>query len=87
MIIPQNTKYTSPPFQNEVITIMVELIKEKNVREIKASDTGLFPIKYDETRDVSVIELLPVVIRHVNKSGEPVENLLGHYEMERFDGK
>ena len=79
---PENAKYTSPHFQNDVIGMM---LKVKNVQEIKTTDTGLFIIKCDETRDSAGVELLSVVIRFVKKHGPPTETLLGLYELERFD--
>lgn len=83
--IPENAKYTSPHFQNDVIGMMAQLLKEKSVQEIKETDTGLFTIKCDETRDAAGVELLSVVIRFVKKHGPPAETLLGLYELERFD--
>ena len=83
--IPENAKYTSPQFQNDVIGMMAQLVREKCVQQIKTTDTGLFTIKCDETRDSTGIELLSVVVRFVRKQGSPTEILLGLYELERFD--
>ena len=47
-VIPDNAKYTSPHFQNDVIEMMAQLVKEKSVQQIKTSDTGMFTIKCDE---------------------------------------
>ena len=69
--IPDNAKYTSPQFQNEVIETMAQLVKDKSVQQIKMSDTGLFTIKWDETRDSAGIELLTVVVRFVRKHRPP----------------
>ena len=83
--VPEHTKYSSPVFQNNIIGFMADLVREKSVHQIKTTDTGLFTIKCDGTRDSAGIELLSVVIRFVKENGPPTEALLGLYELERFD--
>ncbi|KAJ8043543.1 Zinc finger MYM-type protein 1 [Holothuria leucospilota] len=83
--LPQNAKYTSPSFQNEMISILASQVHENIVQKIKSTDTGLFTIKCDETRDKCGTELLTVVIRFVNSQCIPEEKLLGMFELTKFD--
>ena len=83
--IPNNAKYTSPTFQNEMISILASMVYNNTIEEIKGSPTGLFTIKCDETRDRCGVELLTVVIRFVNSQCCPDEKLLGIVELVRFD--
>ena len=85
--ILQNAKYTSPQFQNEVISILAELVKRRIIEKVKERDNGLFAIKCDEARDSSGVELLTIVLRFVNKEGQACEKLLGLYDLEQFDAQ
>ena len=58
--IPVNAKYTSPTIQNEIITIIHNILEETIIKEI--NESKYFIIKCDETKDKSHVELLSIVI-------------------------
>jgi len=76
---PNNAKYSSPEIQNDVIEAIASVVRKSILAKLHSSDTGLFTLKCDETRDKSGVELLSVVLRFVDKDVVPQEKLLGLY--------
>ena len=59
---PKNAVYTSPPFQNEIVSIdsiIADYIQEKIINQIQQED-GLFAIFADETQDAAKMEQLSI---------------------------
>lgn len=75
-LLPRMQNTLSPQFQNELISILAELVKRKVIKKLKERDFGLFAIKCDEARDNSGVELLTIVSRFVSKDGLPCEKCL-----------
>ena len=65
---PRNATYRSKTIQNELITIMGEVIRKKIVTDIKSSG-GWFCLSADEVQDVSYKEQLPITIRFADIKG------------------
>lgn len=72
--VPQNAKYTSPQIQNEMISIFNQIILEKNNFELQSCN--YFALIVDETKDISKIEQLSVVVRYYIK-GSIHERFMG----------
>ncbi|CAK9291904.1 unnamed protein product [Gordionus sp. m RMFG-2023] len=51
--IPQNAQYTSPQIQNEVISIMADMVLEHISDKYNKSEMPFFCLKADETKDAS----------------------------------
>lgn len=51
-IIPDNCTYLSPDIQNELISIIAELVMEAIVSEINSADVDFFTILVDGTKDM-----------------------------------
>lgn len=69
------------------IEMMAQLLKEKNVQEIKKNDKlncSPLNVMRPEIR-LELSFFLSVVIRFVTQHGPPAETLLGFYELERSD--
>jgi len=84
--IPKNAKYTSPEIQNEIISAMACAVQRKIVQACQQSDIGKFCLKCDETRDISNVENMSLVLRFV-KDGLPREHLLSLVELGDVDAK
>ena len=50
-MMPNNEKYTSAEFQNEIIGIMDSVLTNKIIERINNYNGGLYTIKCDETKD------------------------------------
>lgn len=57
---PKNAKYTCPEIQNEIISILAEMIRTEIVNEVK--EAKFFSIIVDETKDVSKTEQLSLIL-------------------------
>ncbi|XP_065312853.1 uncharacterized protein LOC135922400 [Gordionus sp. m RMFG-2023] len=79
--IPQNAQYTSPQIQNEVISIMADMVLEHISDKYNKSEMPFFCLKADETKDASGCENLSIIIRYIF-SGEIQENLIGIINLE-----
>jgi Domain of unknown function (DUF4371) len=82
--IPINAKYTSPDIQNEIITIMADMVIQEIITEISSATS--FTLKCDETRDSVGIENLSVVIRYVF-DGKVKEELVSLTDLKQFDAE
>ena len=58
----ENAKYTSPQIQNEVLQILVDMVREQIMEEVITS--GQFVLIVDETKDVSKTEQISFVLRY-----------------------
>ena len=56
------SRYTSPAIQNEIITILAQVMRDEIISEIK--EAGIFSMMLDETSDVSKDEQLSFVFRY-----------------------
>ncbi|XP_065320170.1 uncharacterized protein LOC135927868 [Gordionus sp. m RMFG-2023] len=79
--IPQNAQYTSPQIQNEVISIMADMVLEHISDKYNKSEMPFFCLKADETKDALGCENLSIIIRYIF-SGEIQENLIGIINLE-----
>lgn len=73
--IPKNATYTSPEIQNEIITVITEIVRENIVQEINSADVNWFTLLEDGTRDKNNRENISIAIRYV-KEGKVKESLL-----------
>ena len=80
---PENTKYTSPLIQNEIIGLREEVIREK----ILSAIPKYWSIVADETQDCSATEQRRLCVRFVNKENEVREEVLGFIKVERIDAE
>lgn len=60
--LPNNSKYTSPSMQNEILTVFGQMVRDKISNELQKCE--YFAIMVDETKDISKIEQLSVVLRY-----------------------
>ena len=81
---PQNAVYTSPEIQNSLLHIMGELVREKICAEVR--EAGVYSILVDETKDVSQVEQVAIVIRYVKKA-VIYERFLTYVEASSLDAK
>jgi len=58
--LPKNSKYISPQIQNEIFTIFNQMIRDQISNELQKCQ--YFAIMVDETKDISKIEQLSVVL-------------------------
>ena len=62
---PHNARYTSPKIQNEIISIIGELIQERVIKTIH--DEGeIYAVLADETQDFATVEQLSLCLRYVS---------------------
>ena len=73
--IPANANYQSPDIQNEVITLMTEIVREDIVQDIKTGDVPWYTLLEDGMRDRNNRENVALAIRYV-KDGKAQESLL-----------
>ena len=71
---PRNATYRSKTIQNELISCIAENIYEQIISEIK--ECGPFSILADEVTDCSTKQLMPLVLRYVDKNGEINERFM-----------
>lgn len=60
--LPNNSKYTSPSMQNEILTVFTLMVRDKISKELQKCE--YFAIMVDKTKDISKIEQLSVVLRY-----------------------
>ena len=70
---PSNAKYTHHEVQNEIITIMADMIRKQISDEV--GDAGYFALIVDEIKDISKKEQISVVIRYLH-AGNVMEEFL-----------
>lgn len=76
--LKRKCSYTSPDIQNEIL----ELIANNILRDIlKVVRTRWYTIMMDETTDISNTEQLAFVLRHIDGSLQPQEDLVGLYSL------
>ncbi|KAJ6633795.1 hypothetical protein Bhyg_17358, partial [Pseudolycoriella hygida] len=85
-VIPENCTYLSPDIQNEIISIIVQLVEEEIVSEINSSDVDFFTIIVDGTKDRKNREIVSIAICYV-RNGKPIESLLGFETTKELDAK
>lgn len=73
--LPNNAKYTSPQIQNEMLSIFNDMIQAIISDELQKSQ--YFSIIVDETKDISKIEQISVVIRYF-LNGVIYERFMGY---------
>lgn len=71
----RNARYTSPNIQNGIIEILVDLVREQVVNEIKNADIPYYTILADGTKDKKGNEIISLAIRYI-KNGKPMESVL-----------
>ena len=69
-----NAKYTSPPIQNEVISILAKLVKRKIAADIR--NAKIYTIMADGTTDKNRKEIHTLVCRFLSSEGKIVEHCL-----------
>ena len=72
--LPGNAKCTSPDVQNEVISILANLVKNKIANDIR--NAKLFTIMADGTTDKNRKEIQGLVCRYMSSSGQIEEHCL-----------
>ena len=64
--LPKNAHYRSPEVQNELLSIMGSLVRNKICEEVRKSEH--FTLMVDETRDISKKEQVSIVVRYFKAS-------------------
>lgn len=59
----QRVKYTSPQVQNDILSVMAQMIRSTISKEVSSS--GDYSVMLDESKDISKREQLSVVVRYV----------------------
>jgi hypothetical protein len=72
--IPKNCNYTSPEAQNELISIWFELLQSVVVKRV--TESSMYCVMADETRNKTNVEDMCVCVRHVDKKFVAHEYLL-----------
>lgn len=85
-VMPRNALYTSPNIQNEIIEIMVDLVRQQIVDEILNADINFYSILADGTTDRKSNEIISLAIRYV-KDGKPKETVLSLEFTAELDAK
>ncbi|KAM4772387.1 LOW QUALITY PROTEIN: zinc finger MYM-type protein 1-like [Rhinophrynus dorsalis] len=80
---PRNARYLHPSIQNELLSIMADLVREGIAQSIKGSP---FSIMADETKDLSKTEQLSVVIRFFHEQMVQ-ERFLKFYRADSLDAE
>ena len=73
--LPRNAKYTSPQIQNNLLSIMGNITLEKICTEVR--EAQYFSLLVDETKDVSKVEQMSIVVRYA-LGGSIFERFLGY---------
>lgn len=60
---PSNAKYTHHDIQNEIFSVMGEMIRKKISDEVK--DAECFAVLVDESKDMSKMEQISVTTEHL----------------------
>ena len=66
-LIPGNAKYTSPTMQNELISVLAELVRERIAARVR--EAKLYTIMADGTTDKNRTEIQGLVIRFMSTDG------------------
>lgn len=82
--MPPNTTYKSPKIQNELISIVAQLLRQSIVNEVKKADADVFTILLDGTKDKNGMECVSIAARFISK-GKPIEVLLFFESTEDVD--
>ena len=82
---PKNATYRSKTIQNEIIACCGKLIQRNLIEETKQAK--FFPLIADEATDCSNKELLAVVLRFVDKSGQIREEFIEFVHIHSCTGK
>ena len=61
---PHNATYTSPEIQNQLLEVMGGIVRERICEAIQ--DATYFSLLVDETKDVSKVEQLAIVLRYID---------------------
>ena len=61
---PHNATYASPDIQNELLEVMGGLVRDKVCKAVQ--DARYYSLLGDETKDVSKVEQLAIILRYVN---------------------
>ena len=64
--LPKNARYRLPEIQNELLSVIGSLVRNKICEEVRKS--GHFTLMVDETRDISKKEQVSIVVRYVKAS-------------------
>ena len=67
---PQNSKYTSPEIQNELLGVMGDMVLQTISNEVQKA--GIYSLLADETKDISQKEQLSIVLRYDSIKGVPI---------------
>ena len=81
---PQNSKYTSPEIQNELLGVMGDMVLQTISNEVPKA--GIYSLLADETKDISRKEQLSIVLRYVY-NGSVYERFLGYTFAEQLDAE
>ena len=81
---PQNAKYTHHSVQNELLTIMANLILNSITNEVQKATC--FALMVDESKDIRKVEQLSIVVRYY-LNGAIYERFLGFHAAENLDAK
>ena len=63
---PSHARYTSPQIQNEIISIIGDLIQERIIKGIN-KEGSLYAVLADETQDIATVEQLNICLRYVSE--------------------
>ena len=77
---PNNATYTSPEIQNSLLNIMGRMVQDKISKEVR--DAVFYSILVDETKDISKVEQLSIVIRYVDVNTKVQERFLTYVSAE-----
>lgn len=78
--LPKNAKYTLHQIQNEIISVLADLLKDSIVKRIQKAK--LFTIMADGTTDKNRKEIQGLVCRYVNENEQIEEHCLDLQEVE-----
>lgn len=73
--LPKNAKYTSADIQNEVISVLADLVKDKIAAKVR--EAKLYTVLADGTTDKNRIEIEGLVMRYLSAEGKMSENCIG----------
>ena len=61
---PHNATYTSPDIQNQLLEVMGDISRDEVCKAVR--NAGFFSLLGDETKDISKVEQLAIVVRYVD---------------------
>ena len=83
---PRNAIYTSAEIQNALLNIMGEMVRRRICSYVR--DAGVYSIMADETKDVSRVEQMAIVVRYVSIADACIhERFLTFVELSQFDAE